>query len=58
MFNCSNKEAYYALLASLDPGSTVNEVAYELGFKYPQNFIRFFKQKVGYTPSEYRSSMN
>jgi AraC-like DNA-binding protein len=34
---------------------TVNEIAYELGFKYPQHFSRFFKEKVGYTPNEYRS---
>lgn len=34
---------------------TVSEIAYELGFKYPQHFSRFFKQKVGKTPNEYRS---
>ncbi len=34
---------------------TVSEIAYELGFKYPQHFSRFFKQKVGQTPNEYRS---
>jgi AraC-like DNA-binding protein len=33
---------------------SVSEVAYELGFKYPQHFTRLFKQKVGYTPNEYR----
>jgi len=33
---------------------TVNEVAYELGFKYPQHFTRYFKQHVGQTPNEYR----
>lgn len=33
---------------------TINEIAYELGFKYPQHFIRLFKQRVGYTPNEYR----
>jgi AraC-like DNA-binding protein len=33
---------------------TVNEIAYELGFKYPQHFSRLFKQRVGYTPNEYR----
>ncbi|SKB86429.1 helix-turn-helix domain-containing protein [Dyadobacter psychrophilus] len=37
-----------------DPDKSVNEVAYELGFKYPQHFTRFFKQKVGITPSEFR----
>jgi AraC-like DNA-binding protein len=33
---------------------TVNELAYELGFKYPQHFTRFFKQRVGQSPNEYR----
>ncbi|AFK05522.1 transcriptional regulator, AraC family (plasmid) [Emticicia oligotrophica DSM 17448] len=33
---------------------TVNEIAYGLGFKYPQHFTRLFKQKVGYTPNEFR----
>jgi len=38
-----------------DPSKSVSEIAYELGFKYPQHFTRLFKQKVGYTPNEYRS---
>jgi AraC-like DNA-binding protein len=33
---------------------TVSEIAYELGFKYPQHFTRVFKQHVGYSPSDYR----
>ena len=41
-----------------NPEKTVNEVSYELGFKYPQHFIRFFKQQVGATPKEFRSSLN
>jgi AraC-like DNA-binding protein len=38
-----------------DSTKTINQVAYELGFKYPQHFTRFFKQHVGSTPNEYRS---
>ncbi len=38
-----------------DPAKSINEIAYELGFKYPQHFSRLFKQRVGYTPNEYRS---
>lgn len=38
-----------------DATKSVSEIAYELGFKYPQHFSRLFKQKVGYTPNEYRS---
>ncbi|MDW3651926.1 MAG: helix-turn-helix domain-containing protein [Bacteroidia bacterium] len=34
---------------------TVSEIAYELGFKYPQHFTRLFKQRVGCTPNEYRN---
>lgn len=33
---------------------TINEIAYELGFKYPQHFSRLFKQHVGVSPLEYR----
>lgn len=37
-----------------DPDKSVSEIAYELGFKYPQHFTRLFKKKVGYAPNEYR----
>ena len=37
-----------------DTSKSVSEIAYELGFKYPQHFSRLFKQKVGLTPNEYR----
>ena len=33
---------------------TVSEIAYELGFQYPQHFTRIFKKNVGCTPTEYR----
>lgn len=42
----------------LDRSKTVSEIAYELGFKYPQHFFRFFKQHVNQTPNEYRESLN
>jgi AraC family transcriptional regulator, transcriptional activator of pobA len=38
-----------------DPNKSVSEIAYELGFKYPQHFTRLFKQKTGITPNEYRA---
>jgi AraC family transcriptional activator of pobA len=38
-----------------DMNKTVSQIAYELGFKYPQHFARLFKQQVGCTPVEYRS---
>ena len=37
-----------------DQGKSVSEIAYELGFKYPQHFTRLFKQRVGQSPNEYR----
>lgn len=37
-----------------DTSKSVSEIAYELGFKYPQHFSRLFKNETGYTPNEYR----
>ena len=37
-----------------DQSKSVNQIAYELGFKYPQHFTRLFKQRVGQSPNEYR----
>jgi AraC family transcriptional regulator, transcriptional activator of pobA len=39
----------------LDTTKSISEVAFELGFKYPQHFTRLFKQKMGISPNEYRS---
>lgn len=38
-----------------DREKSISEIAFELGFKYPQHFSRLFKSHVGYTPNEYRS---
>lgn len=38
----------------LNPAKTISQIAYELGFQYPQHFVRVFKKRVGCTPSEYR----
>ena len=38
----------------LEPGKTVSQVAYDLGFQYSQHFNRVFKKNVGCTPNEYR----
>lgn len=38
----------------LNPNKTIGQVAYELGFQYPQHFTRMFKRTIGLTPNEYR----
>ena len=38
-----------------DRNKSISEVAYELGFKYPQHFTRLFKQRVGVSPNEFRN---
>lgn len=40
----------------LDPHKTVAEVAYQLGFEYPQYFSRLFKAKVGISPSAFQKN--
>ncbi len=45
------EEAKNLLLGS---DKTVSELAYTLGFEYPQYFSRLFKSKTGMTPLEYR----
>ncbi|RNI38748.1 AraC family transcriptional regulator [Hanamia caeni] len=37
-----------------DQSKSISQIAYELGFKYPQHFTRLFKQRVGQSPNEYR----
>ena len=39
----------------LDPLKNIGQVAYELGFQYPQHFTRMFKRTTGITPNEYRT---
>lgn len=40
-----------------DTADTVSQIAYSLGFQYPQHFCRLFKKRVGYTPNEYRAQV-
>lgn len=39
-------------------GAPIAQVAYELGFEYPQHLSRMFKKQVGLTPSEYCGSLS
>jgi AraC family transcriptional regulator, transcriptional activator of pobA len=38
-----------------DHSKSISEISYELGFKYPQHFTRFFKMHTGVSPNEYRN---
>lgn len=49
-----NKMIEVAKVKIFDYDTSVSQIAYDLGFKYPQHFTRLFKKKVGYSPSEYR----
>lgn len=40
----------------LSTNKSVGEIAYSLGFEYPQYFNKLFKQKTGKTPVEFRST--
>ncbi|MDJ1498783.1 AraC family transcriptional regulator [Cytophagaceae bacterium DM2B3-1] len=37
---------------------TAAEIAYELGFEFPQSFNKLFKIKTGMTPLEFREQLN
>lgn len=37
---------------------TVNEIAYQLGFEYPQSFSKLFKSKTNLSPVEFRKMFN
>ncbi len=47
------KKAKHLILGT---DKSVAEIAYQLGFEYPQYFSRFFKEKTGESPKEYRMS--
>ncbi|MEM1137396.1 MAG: helix-turn-helix domain-containing protein [Bacteroidota bacterium] len=38
--------------------TSIAKVAYSLGFEYPQYFSRFFKNKTGLTPKEFKYAKN
>ncbi|NLR91490.1 helix-turn-helix domain-containing protein [Flammeovirga agarivorans] len=40
----------------LSSSESISQVAYSLGFEYPQHFSKLFKSKTGYSPVEYRKS--
>lgn len=42
----------------LNTNESASEIAYALGFEYPQYFSRIFKKKTEMSPSEFRQSLN
>jgi len=40
----------------LNSNLPINQIAYDLGFQYPQSFTRMFKNRTGINPKEYRLS--
>lgn len=42
----------------LGTAKAINEIAYELGFEYPQGLNKLFKKETGMTPAEYRIMSN
>ncbi|MFA0087429.1 helix-turn-helix domain-containing protein [Vibrio sp. 10N.261.51.F12] len=39
----------------LDTSDSITQIAYELGFEYPQNFSKLFKAKTGISPRQFRN---
>ncbi|MGR3809729.1 helix-turn-helix domain-containing protein [Jiulongibacter sp. NS-SX5] len=44
-----------AKIKVMDTSKSISDISFELGFKYPQHFTRFFKQHTGQSPKEYRT---
>lgn len=42
----------------LNSNKSVSEIAYDLGFEYPQYFSKMFKKKTSMSPNEFRHSLN
>jgi AraC-like DNA-binding protein len=57
--NARDRVHYYLIEEAknllLSTNKTIGELAFDLGFEYPQYFSRLFKSKTGMTPVEYRT---
>ena len=58
--NAAGVEYHRLLRAAMqllsDDTLSIAQVSHQLGFEYPQHFVRFFKAHTGKTPSQYRSA--
>ena len=45
-----------AKILLLNSTISVSELAYELGFAYPQSFTRLFRKKTGHSPKDFRTA--
>ena len=52
IYNFLMEQAKTRLLSSEE---TISQIAYGLGFDYPQHFSKLFKSKTGISPAEYRN---
>ena len=43
---------------SITSNLSVSEIAYQLGFEFPQSFNKLFKKKTNLTPLEFKQSFN
>ena len=41
--------------ALLGSSEAVSQIAYDLGFQYPEHFTKLFKTKTGVSPVEYKN---
>ena len=57
--NAKDRIHYYLIEEAknllLNSNKTIGELAFSLGFEYPQYFSRLFKSKTGMTPAEFRN---
>lgn len=57
--NAQDQIHYYLIQEAknilMNTDKSVSEIAYTLGFEYPQYFSKLFKQKTGHSPVEYRN---
>ncbi len=51
-----NKIIHLAKEQLFVPANSISQIAYSLGFQYPQHFTRVFKKATGITPNEFRAT--